>query len=192
MRPGHLRILSSLLDGEKAFTRLKETAKLDATTLSQYLKQLTGSHIIERNPETGRYYIPKTLQPLNPSSFPTGWQVMYTLMGDIGFYVDFISGLKDPAECQAALTQFLHIHFSLLTGCLVQVVIEACEYDDPSLADEFIQRSLEFFIVPWIHLLGLACFRNKELSDKPLANVADTFIKIAEEAYRAFDFHRER
>ena len=184
--PGQRRIILALADAPLKFNILMKEANLSRAALSKYLKELEEHGFVAHNKETRQYYLPRALQPLNPSSFPISWQAMHILIEDIKFYGDFISGLKDPAERLETLTKFFHIHFSLLAANLVQVINEACGYEDPHVADEFVQRSLEFYFTPWIHLLSLACFRSKEISDKPMGQVMDTFMKIAESMYEGF------
>jgi len=57
LRPGEIKILESLTDGEKRFSDLHRDTGLQFNILSQYLKRLQGLGLVERDIETRRYRI---------------------------------------------------------------------------------------------------------------------------------------
>lgn len=62
------------------------------------------------------------------------------------------------------------------------ILDDACDYVDRrdfNKGDEFIQRSLDFYIGPWSHLLGMLCFSNKDYVKTALNDISISFLKIA-------------
>jgi hypothetical protein len=185
--PGELEIIRALIEEPANFNALLQKVSLDRTTFSAYLRHLQVKGWIVKETPSGLYRLPKALFPGNPESYPTTWRIMQNLIGDVKFYMDWIAGLKDPRERQEALMDFLHLHLSLYIASLCRIINEACGREDPKVADEFIQRSLETYLTPWAHLLGIFCFRIKGESEAPLSMAEATFLKVAQEAFGRFE-----
>lgn len=182
-----MKIIHALMEEKANFNTLLKRVALDRTTFSAYLKHLQAEGWILKEASSGCYRLPTALFPAKPDTYPTTWREMQNLIGDIKFYMNFIADLKDPMERQAALTEFLRLHFSLYAASLCRIINEACGYEDPKVADEFIQRSFETYLTPWAHLLGIFCFREKGKSEAPLNEAEATFLKIAQDAFSDFE-----
>ncbi len=186
--PGKKKILYALLDKPKRFGELQEETQLSRVSLSDYLKELIKNGFVAHNKETREYYIPAALQPLKPESFPAVGQNIPDIMKNIKFTKDAIARLKNLNEKELALSEFLGAQFGLLIVSLMSVVGDASTYEDHSFADDFIQRSIESYFIPWISFLAMASYTDV-FNEKLLSQTGDDFLKIAERLAEDFRKH---
>ena len=174
--PGELRIINALRKTEAplTFTQLINQAEINRVTLSCYLKRLTKKGYVEHDKTSGEYSFPKTFQPMMPSSFPD-----QKLLKETERLIDILSrskkifgknSVKSRVYGQKAL---LKAYFVAVFTEVTHSLLEAVQFNEISVAQEFTRRYFDIRVIPRLQLLMLLLFEDKEISTAVLCELGE-------------------
>ncbi len=164
-------IVSILREGPRTFGQLLDFTELSRRALHSNLKRLVEDGVVEQRAKRSPYSLradlltPQDLK--NLSDISEIRRIIHLLDGE----GEHISKIRRRKTRENVLALFLVQNLCLMATYVSNLLLDVSDFADIQRSDVLLEKAARSMLDPWVGLLNVACFRNRDVL-KPATRIS--------------------